>query len=87
MDKIYLGVNTETQRCCIIKTDGITSKMSATDWNGSDDIDRTCRLENFAITDNKQKYDGEYCGVDNDMRHEYPFYFKFDELWEVVKRG
>ena len=81
----YLGVNTKTKRCCIVKTDGIVSSMSATDYGGSDDIDRTCRLEHFVFTGVRKKYNGSYRGVDYDMGHNYPFRFLFDELWEVSR--
>lgn len=84
---IYLGVNTKTNRCCVIETDGIVSHMHATNWNGSDEVERTLRLMNYKVTGLKTAYNGEYHGSDYDMGHTYDFIFHFNELWEVIKEA
>lgn len=83
--RIYLGVNSSSKKCCVVYTDGIISRMEATNWCGCDDIDRTLYLKNLKLTGSVMKYAGRYCGIDYDCGHQHVFTFDFDELWEANK--
>ena len=98
---IFLGVNGDD--CCILRclADFDTLAMNASDidaddfahtstnWNGRDDIKRTCSLRELEATGRVLLLPKPitFSGTDYDMGNEYPWTFTVKEIWEVVVKG
>jgi hypothetical protein len=88
----YLGIN--GKNCCIVKVpmrltqDNVDEVMGfarydATNWCGVDDIQRTCELQNYKLTDDIIKYNGKYDWTNLDHGHVYSGTFYFNRLIRV----
>ena len=88
----YLGIN--GKKCCIVKVptrltqDNVDMVMEfahydATNWCGNDDIQRTCELQNYKLTDDVVKHNGKYNWTNPDHGHTYSGTFCFNRLVRV----
>ena len=98
MKIVALGVNSETGKCCIIKSNASYDMLKenydlykveydATNWCGCDKIERTLKLEKIKLTDNSFDYKGTVNGTDYDWGHSYSWTFKFDKVYEVEDKN
>lgn len=98
----YLGVS--SGRCCVLSSLASFDSLSehrneieandfvyedATNWGGSDDIERTLRVKGIRQTGRKivLPHSVLFSGTDYDMGHEYGWTFKVDEIWELKEVG
>ena len=96
---IMLGVNSQSHRCCklscLLPFDKLVASEveaddfthSATDWDGSDDIERTLGFLRMKRTGRKITLGKKitFHGTDYDMGHYYNWQFSIDEIYELTE--
>lgn len=96
MKSLYLGINSSNNRCCIIDVpidltrENVAEVMeyarySATNWDGCDQVSRTCELRKYDLSDEVLPYCGEYHWRELDCGHTYEGIFRFDKLVKVLR--
>ena len=94
MKIVALGVNSETNKCCIIKSNASYKMLEenydlykveydSTNWCGCDKLERTLELRKIKLTGNKFNHKETVRGTDYDCGYDYPWTFKFDKIYEV----
>lgn len=95
MKIVALGVNSQTNKCCYIKSKATFEQLKqdfelyakqygANDWGGCCDIDFQTKYLGLKLTNEEFDYNGINCGVDYDYGHTDSYSFKFDKVIKVV---
>lgn len=87
--KTYLGINTQNNRCCIVKSNNpVDVKYSAESWGGSAPVDFTIERRGFVLIGEQSMLESPVTikGEDFDMGHTYNWTFTFDAMQEVKER-
>mgnify|MGYP004601589839 CR=1 FL=1 len=86
MTKTYLGINTETGRCCIVQSNNpVDVRYSAESWGGSAPVDYTIEKRKFRLVGEQELLDNPVTitGEDFDMGHTYKWAFTFNAMQQV----
>lgn len=84
--KTYLGINTQTNRCCVVKSNNpVDISYSAESWGGSAPVEYTIDKRRFTLVGERSTLDHPVTitGEDFDMGHTYKWAFTFDAMQEV----
>lgn len=97
MDEIAIGYNSKTKKCCVIKSvatfnmlkqnfDLYNTRITATNWCGCDEVERTEKILNKKVNwNNGFHYQKAIQGEDHDCGHCYPWTFEFDMIYELTE--
>lgn len=95
----YIGLNEDRTRCCLLRSLLDFSELEkysdelinvdfahdATDWGGSDEVDRTLEMRNYKLTGKEVRLEKplEFKGCDSDCGHSYYWNFKVYTIAQV----